>query len=177
MGTGCEEDLVTLWEGVPPPPSTPPGPLAPHRWAPGPSHPHPRLLPAQSPPGWPAGPAQPAPPERRHSWGGWGPHCSAGPAAPHLPAPPLLRAGWPRALASGRPLTSRTGSCSGPWRAGPAQPPPPAARHAAPVASCHPCRSARAPGRTLGAGAGNVGLRRHGDCACFALGAAECPPR
>lgn len=109
MGAGCEEDLVTLWEGVPPPPPTPPGPLAPHRWAPGPSHPHPRLRPVQSPPGWPAGPAQPAPPERRHSWGRRGPHCSARLAAPHLPVPPLLRAGWPQAPASGRPphLTNR----------------------------------------------------------------------
>lgn len=77
---GGGEGTVTLQQSKrgsrPASPTTLP---APHHWAQGPSHPRPHPRPAQSPLGWPAAPAQPAPPGMRHSWGGWGPHSSAGP--------------------------------------------------------------------------------------------------
>ena len=107
-----------------------------------------------------------------------GPHCSARPGGPPPPgaSPPESWLALSPSLRAPS-LTSQTGSCSGPLRAGPALPRPPTARHAAPAASCHPYRSARGPGRTLGVEAGNVGVRCRGDRACFALGAAGCPPR
>lgn len=126
--------------------------LASYHWAPGPSRPRPRPRPAQSPLGWPAAPARPAPLERRRSWGGGG-GCAAqlGPAAPqHLPSG--RRAGW--LPAPGPALTSQTGSCSGPVKAGPARPQLPAAPPAALTASCHPCHSAQGQGRTLRGGQG-----------------------
>lgn len=127
--------------------------LAPHHWAPGPSHPRPRPRPARSPPGWPVALAQPVPPGTHRSWGGWESHCSVDLATSLAsPGTSLLRKNWLAPTAHPRPpiLTSRTGSCSGPVGAGRAQPRLPAALPAALVASCHPCHSARGQGRTLG---------------------------
>lgn len=89
---------------------------------------------------------------------GRGPHCSAGPSSPPTSPPlPSCRAGRLPARLHRPALTSQTGSCSGPARAGPAQPQLPAARPAVPAVSCRPCRSAQGPGRTLRGG--SVGVR------------------
>lgn len=113
---------------------------------------------------------------------GRGPHCSAGPGSPPTSRPlPPCRAGPLPAQLHRPALTSQTGSCSGPARAGPARPQPPAARPAVPAASCRPCRSARGPGRTLRGEAGGsdaVGKLSSTTAlgACLGLSAAGRPP-
>lgn len=143
---GGREDTVTPGRDPAPASPRPPPPVwpAPYRWAPGPSRPHPRPPPARSPLGWPAVPARPAPPGRRRSCRQTGIR-----QGPRTRPPQHLPCGG-AACSRGPALASQTGSCSAPGAAGRARPRPPAAPPAAPAASCHPCRSARGPGRTLG---------------------------